>query len=163
MPDSPRYVTCVCTANICRSPMAAKLLEHALAGEPDPLKSLIPISAGISAWDGDVPSRYSVRVLKKVGLDMSEHRSQRVTEEMAKNSLVLLCMTEAHRNVLQKRFPKLKPPIHLFREFLPSTANLDIHDPYGQNLVTYETCRDNIVEAIPSVVEFLRKMLNSGL
>lgn len=161
MPDSQRYVTCVCTANICRSPMAAKLLEHALAAEPEPLKSLIPISGGIAAWDGDGPSKNSVHVLKNVGLDISRHRSRRVTLEMAENSLILLCMTIAHKHILNESFPDLKQPVHLLRDFLPSATELEIRDPYGMDLNSYEVCRDSIVEAVPSVVEFLRKLVNS--
>ncbi len=141
--------------------MAAKLLEHALEAEPDPLKSLVPISGGIAAWDGDVPSRHSVQVLKNVGLDISGHRSRRVTLEMAENSLVLLCMTRAHKQIINESFPQLKKPIHLLREFIPSPVELEIRDPYGMNLESYEFCRDSIVEAIPSVVEFLRKLVNS--
>ncbi|MFM8337684.1 MAG: hypothetical protein ACKODK_19160 [Opitutaceae bacterium] len=34
MPD-PREIVVVCTANVCRSPMAAALLQHALAAEAD--------------------------------------------------------------------------------------------------------------------------------
>jgi protein-tyrosine-phosphatase len=51
-PKGPKFVTCVCTANVCRSPMAEALLRHALAAEPEPLKSLQVVSAGVSAWDG---------------------------------------------------------------------------------------------------------------
>ena len=141
--------------------MAAKLIEHALAAEPEPLKSLVPISVGIAAWDGDVPSRNSVQALKKVGLDISGHRSRRVTLELAENSIVLLCMTRSHKQIINESFPELKPPIHLLREFLPSKTEVEIRDPYGMNLESYEFCRDNIVEAIPSVVEFLRKLVNS--
>ena len=60
----------VCTANICRSPMAAALLQHALAAQPEPLRSFKIISAGVAARAGDHVSENSVIALKKVGLDI---------------------------------------------------------------------------------------------
>src|SRR3954469_7640476 len=71
-----------CTANICRSPMAAALLQHALAVEPEPLRSFKVISAGVAARAGEVVSENSVIALKKVGLDVSQHRSQPLTQKI---------------------------------------------------------------------------------
>ena len=82
MPAQPRYVVCVCTANVCRSPMAEALLRHALAAEPEPLKSLRVTSAGVSAWGGTPITPLSAAVLKKVGLDMEKHMSRELTQSM---------------------------------------------------------------------------------
>ncbi|HYD82910.1 MAG TPA: low molecular weight protein arginine phosphatase, partial [Opitutus sp.] len=72
----------VCTANICRSPMAAGLLRHALAGQPEPLRSLKVISAGVAARHGERVSENSVIALRKVGIDVSQHTSQPLTQDM---------------------------------------------------------------------------------
>jgi protein-tyrosine phosphatase len=50
------------------------------------------------------------------------------------------------------------PPRHLylFREFMPAPADPEIADPFGGSLKLYESCRDEMVEAIPSLVEFLK-------
>jgi len=79
---APGYILAVCTANVCRSPMAAALLKHALAAQPEPLRSLEIISAGVGGRDGDVVSANSVTALKKVGLDISSHRSRAINEEL---------------------------------------------------------------------------------
>src|ERR1043166_6541974 len=68
-------IVTVCTANICRSPMAAALLQHAFAAQPEPWRSLQLISAGVAARPGEAVSENSVLALKKVGLDISNHRS----------------------------------------------------------------------------------------
>jgi protein-tyrosine-phosphatase len=43
------------------------------------------------------------------------------------------------------------------RGFMPAGTEQQIADPYGGPLPLYEACRDEIVEAIPSVMAFLRK------
>ena len=79
---APGNIVVVCTANICRSPMAEGLLAHALAGQPEPLQSLNVISAGVSARRGDPVSENSVVALRKTGIDISAHRSQPVSAEL---------------------------------------------------------------------------------
>src|SRR5262249_18026821 len=97
----PGTILTVCTANICRSPMAAGLLRHALAGQPEPVRSLRVVSAGVAARGGDTVSENSVTALKKVGIDIAGHRSQPLTRELLDQAAVVLCMTESHRAMIQ--------------------------------------------------------------
>ena len=76
------HILTVCTANICRSPMAEALLQHALRGQPEPLKSLKVVSAGVAARQGERVSENSVIALKKVGINLSGHTSQPLTREL---------------------------------------------------------------------------------
>ncbi len=156
MSEEPKIITCLCTANICRSPMAEKLLQHALYKESEPLKSISVISAGTSAYNDDGPSLNSVKALEAVGLDISNHISQVIDEEIIKKSLLILGMTELHRSAIHHYFADIKTPVHLFREFLPPSENPEIPDPYGMSLEHYEVCRDSMIEAIPSLVEFIK-------
>ena len=157
MSEKPRYVICVCTANVCRSPMAEALLRHALAAEPEPLKSLRVTSAGVSGWSGISITSHSSDVLKKVGLDMSQHKSRALDPVTLSRAVLILCMTESHRRAIKMDFPETKAPILLMRELLPPPANPEVPDPYGSDLKTYEDTRDAIVEAIPSIVNYLRE------
>ena len=159
MPEEPKYVTMVCTANVCRSPMAAKLLEHALAAEAEPLRSLKVISTGVASWDGTGATPQAVKAMEKVGLDITNHRSRALTGEIMDNSLAVFCMTESHKNMVRKMFPdKTGAPIFLVREFMPAGVGREIPDPYGATLDVYEECRDSIVEAVPSLVKFLKAL-----
>ncbi len=161
MPVLANYVSCVCTGNVCRSPMAEKLLGHALAKEKGPLSSLQVVSTGISAVDGNSASANSIQALNKVGLDLGNHRSRKITRELVDTSIVLLCMTEMHRYLLNQMFGDLDIPIILFREKLTSVRQMEITDPYGKSLNAYENCRDDLVEAIPSVVSYLRNLVKT--
>ena len=149
----------VCTANICRSPMAAGLLRHFLAGQSGPLKSLSVVSAGIAARYGDPVSDNAAIAMKKAGVDLSDHVSQPVTQKLLDDSLVVFCMTESHRALLQLQFERVPRHLYLFRQFLPPPVDPEVDDPYGGPLSVYETCRDNLVEAVPSIVRFLKTLV----
>lgn len=153
---APGYILVVCTANICRSPMAAALLKHALAAQPEPLRSLQVVSAGVGGRDGDTVSANSVAAMKKVGLDISGHRSRAVTEELVRGAVAVFGMTESHRAMLQFALTPVPDNIYLFREFMPRDSSKEIGDPYGGALKLYEATRDEMVEAIPGLVEFLK-------
>jgi len=149
----------VCTANICRSPMAAALLQHALAAQPEPLRSLKVVSAGVAARGGDRVSENSVTALKKVGLDISGHVSRALTQEMLDDALLVLGMTESHRAMIRLQAEPPPKNLFLFREFMPQRGDKEIGDPFGGPLKVYETARDEMVEALPSLVEFIKTQL----
>ncbi|HVU24076.1 MAG TPA: low molecular weight protein arginine phosphatase [Opitutus sp.] len=152
----PDHVLVVCTANICRSPMAAGLLQHAFAAQPEPLRSVPVLSAGVAARDGDPVSENSVIALRKVGIDISRHVSRALTQDLLDHAGVVICMTELHRAMIQLQAEPPPRHIYLLREFMPPGTSREVADPYGSSLKTYELCRDEMVEAIPSLVEFLK-------
>ncbi len=150
-------ITFVCTANVCRSPMAQRLLAHALHAEKDPLHSLQTASAGLSAYGGDAASLNSVRVLESVGIDLRDHVSQRLTQDLVDRSFAIFGMTSSHKLLIETQFRVSSPHVYLMRDFMPPDVEHEISDPYGMDLADYEFARDSMVEAIPSILEFLRK------
>jgi protein-tyrosine-phosphatase len=158
---APATVLVVCTANICRSPMAAGLLSHAFAAQPEPLRSLRIVSAGVAAREGERVSENSVLALKKAGIDISAHRSQPLTQEMLDEAFAVLCMTESHRAMIQLQADPAPKNLFLFREFMPARAEKEIADPFGGPLRLYETARDEMVEALPSLLAALKDRLGT--
>jgi hypothetical protein len=94
-------------------------------------------------------------------IDIGHHISQPLTRTLLQEANVVLCMTESHRAMIQMNFDPVPIPVYLFREFMPQIADQEIADPYGGSLAEYEACRDEMVEAIPSLVEFLKQLTAS--
>lgn len=146
----------ICTGNVCRSPMAEKLLQHALAAEASPLNELEVVSAGVAAGVGDPASANSVAALSRVQLDLKQHKSQPLTSDLIDRSFAIFGMTDSHLDILRHYYSELPEQVHLFRAFLPAGEDQQIPDPFGQNLAAYQACLDSMVEAIPSIIQFLR-------
>ncbi len=139
--------------------MAESLLQHALRAQPEPMKSLKVISAGIAARRGERVSENSIQAMRKVGLNISGHTAQPLTQDMIDKALAVFCMTESHRSMIKLSFSPPAKNVHLFREFMKSPADHEIADPFGGSLRHYEASRDEMVEAIPSLVEYIRSLL----
>ena len=155
----PGPIVIVCTANICRSPMGQGLLAHALAGQPAPLNKLKVISAGVAARAGELASENSVFALKRVGIDIAGHRSTPLTQQLLDQALAVLVMTDSHKAMIEVQAAPVPKNLHLFREFLPKASRKEIGDPYGSSVKHYEACRDEMVEAIPSIIAYLKTLV----
>ena len=139
--------------------MAAALLQHALAAQPEPLRSLRVISAGVAARTGEPVSENSVLALKKVGIDISQHRAQPLTQQLLDEALAVICMTESHRAMIQVQAEPVPKNLFLFRQFTPGEDDKEIGDPYGGPLRIYEAARDEMVESIPPLVAHLKTLV----
>jgi protein-tyrosine phosphatase len=153
-----KLVVFICTANVCRSPMAEKLFEEALA-KVDSRKKVRVFSAGISAMDGDQASDNSIQACEEVGLDLTDHRSAALTRATLENASAIFCMTESHRALLNMDFEVPESTaIFLMREFTEGGSK-ELPDPYGQDIEVYRECRDRMKEALPSLLNWVEKNL----
>lgn len=157
MADNKDTIVVVCTGNICRSPMGERLLAHALQKEAEPLKHLKIVSAGTHAASGQPASYHSVKALDKVGINLSDHKSKPVSEEMLSRAVAVFCMSQSHHDILTALYPEYADRFHLYREFMEKRERSDIADPFGLNASAYENSLDNMVEAIPSLLKWLRE------
>lgn len=149
----------ICTGNTCRSPMAEKLLQHALAAESEPLSRLNVESAGVAARYGEPPSSNSVAALKKLDIDLASHKSQPITQEQIDQAFMILGMTDSHLDILKSHYNQNLPEhINLFRGFIGPSDTTQIPDPYGNNFDAYRECLDTMAEAIPSLIAYLKKV-----
>ena len=153
-----KKVLFICTANVCRSPMAERLFAHEVS-KTDLPKRIISYSAGLSAMDGDKASQNSIDACKELGLDITDHKSTGLTRTSLEEASVVFCMTESHRALINMYFDLPQGyPIFLMREFVEEGSK-ELPDPYGQDIDVYRECRDRMLEAIPSLMNWVEKNL----
>ena len=156
--NQEKLIVFVCTANVCRSPMAEKLFEKALQ-ESSVKKKIKLFSAGISAMDGDKASDNSIEVCREIGIDLNDHRSSALTLATLQNASAVFCMTESHRALMQMYFDLPEnSPVFLMREFVEQGPK-ELPDPYGQSMEVYRACREDMKDALPSLINWVEKNL----
>jgi protein-tyrosine-phosphatase len=152
-----KHILIVCTANICRSPMAAAILRQRLAGLG--LAGEVEVkSAGVFAQEGEEPSGPAVAVLAKRNVPLDDHRSQPVTAGLLAEADLVLVMAEAHRRSLFYLAPQHLGKVFLLAEM--SGAHYDVPDPFGGPVEGYMRTADlldKMIEAgLPAILERLR-------
>ncbi len=156
--DNRTLINFVCTANICRSPVAEYLFQKELekrAAADLRWGKFQAISTGVAAANGERISRHSLEVLAAQGIDASGHRSQFLTQAILDKSFATFCMTSTHKLIIEMRYDAKGARVHLMREFMPGKVSREVPDPYGSALEDYAICRDEIATAIPSVFAYL--------
>jgi protein-tyrosine phosphatase len=177
-------VLVVCTANQCRSPLAAAVLSdrlHRLGLD------LTVASAGTQAVAG-LPATESTRAAAaRIGLDLSAHRSRRTDPELVGAADLVLTMERHHlREVVvldPSTFPRAftlkeivrrgdelepaaasEPPerrlarVHAGRrpaELLGSSIDDDVEDPTGSAFADHESMAREVSELVDRLVEQL--------
>jgi protein-tyrosine phosphatase len=135
----------VCTANICRSPMAAAIMRQRIAALGlDPQVQVI--SAGIWAEEGYGASTNAITTLAARGVDLTEHRSQAMTTSLLAQADIVLVMEEAHRRSLFYLAPQYLSKVYLLTEM--SGRHEDVEDPYGRPLAAYARTADLLEQLI---------------
>lgn len=123
----------VCTANICRSPVATGLLKDRL--ERRGLDDWTVSSAGTWAMVPRGASRHSVEIMQRNGFDISDHRARMIDAAMVADADLVLCMEIGHAEALRAEFPEEAHKVYLLSEMVDQQYN--IADPYGGPYVEY--------------------------
>ena len=125
----------VCTANICRSPMAEALLKEKVKNLPDAEKWHIA-SAGTWADDGNPAALFTQQLLLERGIDIRAHRSQPVSRDLLEEFNLILTMERNHKEALNIEFPEYAGRIFMISDL--TGVGYDIADPIGGPLYDYE-------------------------
>ena len=140
-----KNIVFVCSANICRSPMA-ELIGRRLLDEAGP--ACIVSSAGTLGMEGHPAATNAREALFEIGLDLEEHRSRGVTAQIVEDADALVVMSPEHEIALLGE-ADVEPKIHRSWEFTDKRARLDeIRDPVGLDLEAFRHCRDELLECV---------------
>ncbi|MDP3791223.1 MAG: low molecular weight protein arginine phosphatase [Candidatus Omnitrophota bacterium] len=153
-----KSVLLVCTGNSCRSIMADGLLKKYLKelGKSD----IEVISAGVHAIDGMAPTKETIEVMKKEGIDVSGFRSRSLTEDHIKKADLILVMAGHHMDDIITRVPHAASKVHILKQFglkhdQKACEDIDIADPIGRDRGFYEEVLLTIKEEMSRVAKIL--------
>lgn len=127
----------VCVGNICRSPMAAALLQQQY-----PQKNID--SAGIAAVVGAPADDHAIAIMTAIRLDVTSHIAKQINEDMASSADLILTMTESQADWIETRWPYCRGRV--FR--LGHWMDKDIDDPYLQESSAFETAYQDIKDSL---------------
>jgi protein-tyrosine-phosphatase len=125
----------VCTANICRSPMAEAILKHLVASRQDANQWYIE-SAGTWAKKGYPAAELSQYVMQTMGMDISSHKSQPVSLELVQRFDLILTMENNQKEGMIVQFGQYANRIFMLSEMIG--IMMDIPDPIGGEMIDYE-------------------------
>ena len=129
----------VCTANICRSPMAIAIWQSKVADDPS---NWVIESAGTWALVGEPAAPYTQRVLANMGLDVGSHRARSVSRELLGQFNLILTMEKGQKEALHTEFPDFRDRVFLISEMI--NEYFDIHDPYRDPIIEYQATAGEI-------------------
>lgn len=132
----------VCTANICRSPMAAGWARHAtsLSGQPADVRS-----GGTMGLIGRPAADNSVRAMREKGVDISTHRSAGITADDLRWADHVLVMEMRHRVALVNEHPFAQDKVLLLGQF---GGLHELDDPVGGWIWKFRRSRDKIIRCV---------------
>lgn len=167
----------MCTANICRSPLAAAILgQSAAAGGMSEIRAA---SAGFLEGGRPVHEHVST-ILSERGIDASRKRSQKLTDQVVGPADLILTMTSEHARGVVGRFPHSIGKVYTLRHFatvvtprpadtqtsewlddvnrankrayLGDDDSRDISDPIGHPMPVFRTLADELTSSIDWIV-----------
>lgn len=143
---APRRVLAVCTANICRSPMAEVLLEAEGRRQGRPIEAR---SGGVLGLIGRPADPKSVKAVAELGLDLSGHRSSGITDEVVAWADYIVVMELRHQMELHRRFPQSEGKVLLLGPF---GGQHEIADPVGGWYYKFKRSRAELQRCIARFV-----------
>lgn len=130
-----RTVLFVCTANICRSPMAAAIFNALAEDDGLPFRAR---SAGVAALEGAGLAPPAADTLTEIGVPVNpEHVARRVSAEAVADADLVLAMTPRHAEDLRRLFEAEAGKIFSLAEYVGDGSGMGISDPYGQGTAAY--------------------------
>lgn len=142
----------VCSGNTCRSPMAKAIMQQLLENVND--QEIAVESAGLFTSNGMPASEAARVVMNEIGLDLSDHSSQVVSEGLIAKAELILTMTKEHCRLMRALYPQKEYQIFTLGEFIGQPA-LEISDPFGRDLDTYRKSQQELKEILTLVMNIL--------
>ena len=145
----PHHVLFVCSGNICRSPMAEGLARAYAAATR---RSMEVRSAGTLGIIDHPADSKAVAVCAEVGVDISGHLSQGLSEDLVSWADYVLVMEYGHARHLRDHYPEVGDDLLMLGAF---GGLFEIEDPIGSWKLKFRRSRDEIDRCVRAFVDRL--------
>lgn len=153
-----RTLLFVCTANVCRSPMAAALFNVLAEDAKLPYEAA---SAGVAALVGEPISPEAEATLAEMGVYTNGHRARQADGAMLREADLVLGMTPHHAQFLRRLPDGAAERVHTLLGYVGGNPKQGIPDPYGQPMTIYRASARHIFQSLGYLLEKLKK--NDGM
>jgi protein-tyrosine phosphatase len=144
----------VCTANICRSPMAEAIFDALASDASIPCESS---SAGTAALVGRPIAPHAREALDEVGVPSDGHRARQVNDAMLREADLVFAMTPRHVEAMRRISTVPPEKIRTLIGYANGAPDLEgIPDPYGQTMAAYRASARQIFEYVQRLVTRLK-------
>jgi low molecular weight protein-tyrosine phosphatase len=146
----PKTLLVVCHGNICRSPLAAALLQRELA----PLGMAVQ-SAGFLGFNRPAPPT-AVTAAERHRVDLSAHRSRLVTVDLVRAADLILVMDPSQRRRICERFGRLPRDVVVLGDLDPAPVDArTIRDPVDQSGEVFDQVYERIRRCVRELITVL--------
>ncbi|WP_456295192.1 low molecular weight phosphotyrosine protein phosphatase [Vibrio sp. AK197] len=122
------HILVVCAGNICRSPIAERMLQRELADKQVISAGLITEKSHIVGNSAYPPM---IDVANQIGITLTDHKAQQLTQALCDWSDLILVMEHAHIDSMASQFKQVRNKTFLLGQW----ASGSIDDPFGQGLM----------------------------
>jgi protein-tyrosine-phosphatase len=119
-------------------------------------------SAGVFATDGYGAMAETIRAMQTEGVDMSSHKSRRLTPDMIRGAYRIYAMEEGHRDAILGMAPEAEGKVFLLSEFSSDVkkreGGINIPDPIRMSDAFYKQVLGEIRDCVQNVLKTLEGM-----
>lgn len=117
--------------------MAEGLLEHMLSTKFPQQNDFCVSSAGTHALENKPAAQESISSLQEISIDISQHKSRPVSNEIIAKADLILVMENYHKQKIEFLFPFSCGKVFLLGKW----RDCEIADPYMQSIENFAECR----------------------
>ncbi len=152
--DEEIRVLFVCTANVCRSPMAEAIFNALAQDKGVQWKAR---SAGVAALVGKPISPRASSALEEVGVFLDGHQARQVSAVMLERADLALAMTTDQASALRRLSEVSSEKVHTLMGYASDGGGGDVPDPYGRSVTVHRAVVRELLSCVKEVIGRLER------